>query len=152
MTRIIGGVISNNPDSPYTSAFELYAEMSFKLWSIMVTMMHFWSLASFLTWLQPTHHSQPISLPQPLHRWTPCPRLFLLRKTTYWAAGVNHFISLSILPQEKSFLISRGSRHVTASSASAFYHIPWCKAPNLKGFKVRGLEISIPSCPCPESK
>lgn len=36
---------------------------------------------------------------------------------------------------KKNLFISKGSWHVVASSASPFYHMPWCRAPYLKGFQ-----------------
>lgn len=84
-----------------------------------------------------------------LYRWTPCFHLISLRESMHWAAGVNRFISLSVVTRNKSLLFP-GDLDVSQSPHPRSF-ITWASLFE-KGFKVRGLQISILWFLCPESE
>lgn len=74
--------------------------------------------------------SQPSNnFPPPSHSSDEPHLIFFLRKSTYWVAGVSHFISPSRLAQQKNYFYFQWISAYESSSKS--YYMSWYRAPPL---------------------
>lgn len=158
MTHIIGGVISNNPcQPPYKCLWVTH-------WDVIQIIKHNGNNDAFLkpcflpdmTAVRSTQPTNPPDvLPPPsssssqMNPMSPS-HLFWGRARTELLGWIISFPRAFC--HKKNLFISEGSRYVTASSVSPVLSRHDAGLPIWKGFEVRGLEVSLPSFPWPDSK